>query len=46
MNISLPKKQRDAIQEDISQSVRKFLKERIGRKLKGGVIKAFKGRFV
>tara|TARA_R100000005_G_C4966939_1_gene181384 strand:- start:262 stop:762 length:501 start_codon:yes stop_codon:yes gene_type:complete len=46
MNISLPKKQREAIQEDISQSVRKFLKERIGRKLKGGVIKAFKGRFI
>jgi hypothetical protein len=46
MNITLPKKERAAIQEDISQSVRKFLSERIGRKLKGGVIKAFKGRFI
>ena len=46
MNISLPKKQRQAIQEDISQSVRKFLSEKIGRKLKGGVIRAFKGRFI
>lgn len=46
MNITLPKKEREAIQEGISQSVRKFLSERIGRKFKGGVIKAFKGRFV
>ena len=46
MNITLPKKEREAIQEGISQSVRKFLSERIGRKMKGGVIKAFKGRFI
>jgi len=38
MNITLPKKQREAIQEDISQSVRKFMKERIGRKAQGGVV--------
>ena len=38
MNISLPKKQREAIQEDISQSVRKYLSERIGRKAQGGVM--------
>ena len=42
----MTKKQREANQESISQSVRKFLKERIGRKKKGGVIKAMKGRFV
>jgi hypothetical protein len=42
----MTKKQREANQESISQSVRKFLKERIGRKKKGGVIRAKKGRFV
>jgi len=46
MNISLPKKQREAIQEGISQSVRRFLKDKIGRKMRGGVIKAMRGRFV
>ena len=46
MNITLPKKQRKAIQEDISQSVRKFLSERIGRKMRGGVIRAMKGYFI
>ena len=42
----MTKKQREANQESISQSVRKFLAEKIGRKLKGGVIKAKKGRFI
>jgi len=42
----MTKKQREANQESISQSVRKFLKERIGRKKKGGVIKAMKGRLI
>jgi hypothetical protein len=42
----MTKKQREANQESISQSVRKFLKERIGRKKKGGVIRAMKGRFI
>ena len=42
----MTKKQREANQESISQSVRKFLKEKIGRKKKGGVIKAMKGRFI
>ena len=46
MNITLPKKQREAIQEGISQSVRKFLSERIGRKAKGGIFKAARGRFI
>jgi len=42
----MTKKQREANQESISQSVRKFLKERIGRKKKGGVIKAMRGRLI
>jgi hypothetical protein len=42
----MTKKQREANQESISQSVRKFLKEKIGRKKKGGVIRAMKGRFI
>jgi hypothetical protein len=42
----MTKKQRQANQESISQSVRKFLKEKIGRKKKGGVFKAMKGRFI
>jgi hypothetical protein len=46
MNITLPKKERAAIQEGISQSVRKFLSERIGRKAKGGIFKAKRGRFI
>ena len=46
MMITLPKKHREAIQEGISQSVRKFLSERIGRKMRGGVIRAKKGRFI
>ena len=46
MMISIPKKQRKAIQEDISESVRKFLKERIGRKAKGGIFKFKRGRFI
>ena len=46
MMITLPKKQRQAIQEDISQSVRKFLSERIGRKAKGGISKRKKSRFI
>jgi len=46
MNITLPKKERAAIQEGISQSVRKFLSERIGRKAKGGISKRKKGRFI
>ena len=46
MMITLPKKQRQAIQEDISQSVRKFLSERIGRKAKGGISKRKRNRFI
>jgi len=46
MNITLPKKEREAIQEGISQSVRKFLSERIGRKAKGGIFRAKRGRFI
>tara|TARA_R100001509_G_scaffold9558_2_gene5251 strand:- start:177 stop:605 length:429 start_codon:yes stop_codon:yes gene_type:complete len=46
MNITLPKKEREAIQRSISQSVRRFMSEKIGRKLKGGVIRAKKGRFI
>ena len=39
----MTKKQRAANQEAISQSVRKFLKERIGRKKKGGMQKMLTG---
>jgi len=46
INITLPKKQREAIQEGISQSVRKFLSEKIGRKAKGGIFRAKRGRFI
>ena len=46
MNITLPKKERAAIQEGISRSVRKFLSERIGRKAKGGISKRKKSRFI
>ena len=46
MNITLPKKERAAIQEGISQSVRKFLSEKIGRKAKGGISKRKKSRFI
>jgi len=42
----MTKRERAANQEAISQSVRKFMKERIGRKKKGGVIKAMKGKFI
>ena len=41
----MTKKQREANQEAISQSVRRFLKLKTGKKL-GGVIKAYKGMFV
>jgi len=34
----MTKKERSANQEAISQSVRKFLRERIGRKMRGGVV--------
>jgi len=46
MNITLPKKERKAIQESISQSVRRFMQEKIGRKAKGGIFRAKRGRFI
>ena len=42
----MTKEQRKANQEAISQSVRKFISEKFGRKKLGGVIKARKGRFI
>jgi len=39
-------KERVANQDAISQSVRRFLAEKMGRKKLGGVIKAMKGRFI
>ena len=42
----MTKEQRKANQEAISQSVRKFMSEKLGRKKLGGVIKAAKGRFI
>jgi len=39
-------KERAANQDAISQSVRKFIAEKMGRKKLGGVIKAMKGRFI
>jgi len=42
----MTKEQRKANQEAISQSVRKFISEKLGRKKLGGVIKARKGRFI
>ena len=38
-------KERAAVQEGISQSVRKFMRDKIGRKKYGGVTKAFKGKY-
>ena len=38
-------KERAANQESISQSVRKFISEKMGRKKYGGVTKAFKGKY-
>lgn len=42
----MTKEQRKANQEAISQSVRKFISQKFGRKKLGGVIKAAKGRFI
>lgn len=42
----MTKQQRKANQEAISQSVRKFMSEKLGRKKLGGVIKARKGLFI
>lgn len=42
----MTKRERAANREAISESVRKFMKERIGRKKKGGVIRAMKGRLI
>jgi len=42
----MTKEQRKANQEAISQSVRKFMSEKLGRKKLGGVIKARKGLFI
>ena len=42
----MTKEQRKANQEAISQSVRKFISQKFGRKKLGGVIKARKGNFI
>jgi len=42
----MTKEQRKANQEAISQSVRKFISQKFGRKKLGGVIKVSKGRFI
>ena len=46
MNITLPKKEREAIQKSISESVRRFMAEKVGRKAKGGIFKAKRKRFI
>ena len=46
MNITLPKKEREAIQRSISDSVRRFMADKVGRKAKGGIFKAKRGRFI
>jgi hypothetical protein len=46
MNITLPKKEREAIQRSISESVRRFMADKVGRKAKGGIFKAKRGRFI
>ena len=46
MNITLPKKEREAIQKSISESVRRFMADKVGRKAKGGIFKAKRGRFI
>jgi len=46
MMITLPKKEREAIQRSISESVRRFMADKVGRKAKGGIFKAKRGRFI
>ena len=46
MNITLPKKEREAIQRSISESVRRFMADKVGRKAKGGIFRAKRGRFI
>ena len=46
MMITLPKKQREAIQKSISESVRRFMADKVGRKAKGGIFRAKRGRFI
>lgn len=46
MNITLPKKEREAIQKSISESVRRFMADKVGRKAKGGIFKAKRKRFI
>ena len=46
MMITLPKKEREAIQRSISESVRRFMADKVGRKAKGGIFKFKRGRFI
>jgi hypothetical protein len=46
MMITLPKKQREAIQKSISESVRRFMADKVGRKAKGGISKRKRNRFI
>ena len=46
MNITLPKKEREAIQRSISESVRRFMADKVGRKAKGGISKRKRNRFI
>ena len=46
MMITLPKKEREAIQRSISESVRRFMADKVGRKAKGGISKRKRNRFI
>ena len=46
MNITLPKKERAAIQRSISESVRRFMADKVGRKAKGGITKRKRNKFI